>query len=103
MDIRREEAHAYSSCLRADPGALNLRTSYAVSVVPNAAQSVDGVIAVKSSRYARKDCTPFNEPYGFYGNIFCQPTEQEYLRNIGSRWQQQDPRSRAYKYYKPRR
>jgi len=77
--------------------------AHAVSVVPNVAQSVDGVIAVKSGRYARKDCTPFNGPYGFYGNFFCRPTEQEYLRNVGSRWPQQDPRSEAYKYYKPKR
>lgn len=82
---------------------LTFAPAHAMSVVPNAAQSFEGVIAVKSDRYARKDCTPFDGPYGFYGNIFCQPDEQEYLRNLGSRWQQQDPRSRAYKYYKPKR
>lgn len=82
---------------------LTFTPAYAMSVVPNVAQSVDGVIAVKSGRYTRRDCTPVNGPYGFYGNIFCQPDEQEYLRNLGSRWQQQDPRSQGYKYYKPRR
>ena len=77
---------------------------HAASVVPNVAQSTNGIIAVKSSRYARRDCTPVNGPYGFYGNIFCRPSEQEYLRNLGSRWPQQDPASyRTYKYGKPRR
>jgi len=73
---------------------------HAASVVPNVAQSTDGVIAVKSRRYARNNCTPVNGPYGFYGNIFCRPTEQEYMRNLGSNWPQNDPDSyRAYKYY----
>jgi len=82
---------------------LTFTPAHAMSVVPNVAQSVDGVIAVKSGRYARRDCTPVNGPYGFYGNIFCRPNEQEYLRNLGSRWPQQAPRSQGYKYYKPRR
>ena len=75
----------------------------ATNVVPNVAPQADGVIAVRSSRYARRDCAPVNGPFGFYGSIFCRPTEQEYLRNLGGKWPQQSPRSRAYKYYKPRR
>jgi hypothetical protein len=56
----------------------------------------DAVIAVGSGRYARKDCTPVNGPYGFYGSIFCQPTEQEYVRNLGSNWPQKEPGHSAY-------
>lgn len=77
---------------------------HAASVVPNVAQSANGVIAVKSRRYARNNCTPVNGPYGFYGNIFCRPTEQEYMRNLGSNWPQKKPAYYpAYRYYKPRR
>lgn len=78
--------------------------AHAASVVPNVGQSADGTIAVRSGRYVGKNCTPVNGPYGFYGNIFCRPTEGEYLRNLGSPWPQKDPASyRGYKYYKPRR
>ena len=77
--------------------------AHAANVVPNVAQSADGIIVVRAGRYARRDCTPFNGPFGFYGNFFCQPDEQEYLRNLGGRWPQKDPRSRPYKYYKPKR
>lgn len=55
---------------------------HATNFVANVAQSGTGVIAVKSSRYARKDCSPVNGPFGFYANIFCRPGEQEYLRNL---------------------
>ncbi|MGI9404686.1 MAG: hypothetical protein ACR2OF_09310 [Hyphomicrobium sp.] len=78
--------------------------AYAASVVPNVGQSADGIIAVRSGRYARKNCTPVNGPYGFYGSIFCRPNDQEYMRNLGSNWPQKEPRYyRPYKYYKPRR
>ena len=78
--------------------------AHAASVVPNVGLSADGIIAVRSGRYARKNCTPVNGPYGFYGNIFCRPTEEEYLRNLGSNWPQKDPSYYGpYKYYKPRR
>ena len=78
--------------------------AHAASVVPNVGLSADGIIAVRSGRYARKNCTPVNGPYGFYGNIFCRPTEEEDLRNLGSNWPQKDPSYYGpYKYYKPRR
>jgi len=81
--------------------------AHAFSAVPKVAQSADGIISVRSGRYARKNCTPVNGPYGFYGNIFCRPTGQEYLRNLGSNWPQQDPGPyrpyKYYKYYSPRR
>jgi hypothetical protein len=42
----------------------------------------------------RRDCTPTNGPFGFYGNIWCQPpNEQSYLRNLGSRWPMETPPS----------
>lgn len=83
---------------------LTFAPAHAMSAVPNATQSFDGVIAVKSGRYARNNCTPVNGPYGFYGSIFCRPTEQEYVRNLGSNWPLRNPAyNRANKYYKPRR
>jgi len=33
---------------------------------------------------------------GFYGSIFCQPTEQEYVRNLGSNWTQKELGYGAY-------
>ena len=77
--------------------------AHATNFVANVAQSDTGVIAVKSSRYARKDCSPVNGPFGFYGNIFCRPGEQEYLRNLSGNRPQQSPRRRSYKYDKPKR
>ena len=77
--------------------------AHATNVVPNVAQPAGGVIAVRSGRYARRDCTPVNGPFGFYGSLFCRPTEQEYVRNLSAGWPQRSPRARAYKYYKPSR
>lgn len=39
------------------------------------------------------DCKPYNGPFGFYGNIWCQPSESSYLRNLGAQWPQQTPKS----------
>lgn len=77
--------------------------AHATNLSPNVARSDNGVIAVRSGRYARKDCSPVNGPFGFYGNIFCRPNEQEYLRNLSGNWPQQSPRRRSYKYDKPKR
>jgi hypothetical protein len=41
----------------------------------------------------RGGCQPYNGPFGFYGNIWCQPTESQYLRNLGAQWPQPTPRS----------
>jgi len=39
------------------------------------------------------DCRPYNGPFGFYGNIWCQPpNESSYMRNLGSSWPQKTPR-----------
>jgi hypothetical protein len=39
------------------------------------------------------DCVPTNGPFGFYGNIWCQPTDAQYLRNLGAQWPQETPRN----------
>lgn len=55
--------------------------------------SATTVVAVAKKKAQRKDCTPYNGPYGFYGNIWCQPDEMSYLRNLGSPWPQETPPS----------
>ena len=65
----------------------------AAPVAPAGARSASFVVTVaqKQSRQ-RKDCTPYNGPFGFYGNIWCQPpNEMSYLRNLGSPWPQETP------------
>jgi len=60
----------------------------------NRAASV--VVTVQSRQYARpqRDCTPTAGPFGFYGNIWCQPAnEASYMRNIGAGWPMQTPPS----------
>jgi hypothetical protein len=56
------------------------------------AQSATVVATVAKKQAQRKDCTPTNGPYGFYGNIWCQPpNEMSYLRNLSSPWPQETP------------
>jgi hypothetical protein len=56
------------------------------------ARSDIGVIPVAKKQPPRRDCTPTNGPYGFYGNIWCQPpNEMSYLRNLSSPWPQETP------------
>ena len=56
--------------------------------------------AADAGRYYRQprssDCVPTNGPFGFYGNLWCQPTEAQYLRNLGAQWPQPTPRSLRY-------
>jgi hypothetical protein len=42
------------------------------------------------------DCTPTNDPYGFYGNLWCQPSEGSYLRNLSAQWPMNTPPSLRY-------
>ena len=42
------------------------------------------------------DCVPTNGPFGFYGNLWCQPTEAQYMRNLGAQWPQPTPKSLRY-------
>ncbi len=60
-------------------------------------QSADAGRSHRGYRAARSgDCTPTNGPFGFYGNLWCQPTEAQYLRNLGTKWPQQTPASLRY-------
>ncbi len=54
--------------------------------------------AGRAYRYYRaNDCGPTNGPYGFYGNIWCQPpSETQYMRNLGAQWPMQTPPSLRY-------
>jgi len=48
-------------------------------------------VGARRPRPAR-DCTPTNGPFGFYGNIWCQPpNEASYLRNLGASWPMNTP------------
>jgi hypothetical protein len=50
--------------------------------------------AGRSYRPAREgNCKPYNGPFGFYGNIWCDPGEASYLRNLGAQWPQNVPKS----------
>jgi hypothetical protein len=52
-------------------------------------------VSAEAGRSYRRpaDCVPTNGPFGFYGNIWCEPSEAVYLRNLGSQWPQKVPRS----------
>ena len=39
---------------------------------------------------------PTNGPFGFYGNIWCQPNEASYMRNLSGGWPQNTPKSLRY-------
>lgn len=60
-----------------------------------------GVQSAEAGRYRQyrnggSDCTPTNGPFGFYGNLWCKPTEDQYLRNLAAQWPQETPRSLRY-------
>jgi hypothetical protein len=65
--------------------------------LPYAANRPAGVVvSVQGRRYYRpeRDCTPTAGPYGFYGNLWCQPAnEASYLRNLGAAWPMATPPS----------
>ena len=61
---------------------------------PNLRQAADVVIDVQARQRQGRDCTPYNGPFGFYGNIWCQPpSETSYLRNLSSPWPMNTPPS----------
>lgn len=65
----------------------------AAAVTPVAAASLV-LIGGDRQEHAGRDCTPYNGPFGFYGNVWCQPpNEQSYMRNLGSRWPMETPPS----------
>ncbi|MFA5898975.1 MAG: hypothetical protein WC829_07660 [Hyphomicrobium sp.] len=59
------------------------------------AASASAADAGRSYRSARQsDCVPTNGPYGFYGNLWCQPpSEAQYMRNLGAQWPMKTPPS----------
>lgn len=64
--------------------------------LPHISARADSMIATVGSRRQRpvRDCTPTNGPFGFYGNIWCQPAnERSYLRNLGASWPMNTPPS----------
>lgn len=70
-------------------------TAAAANVVPSFNRPDNAIITVGSrERRARpRDCTPTNGPFGFYGNIWCEPpSEAQYIRNLGAGWPMKTPR-----------
>jgi hypothetical protein len=42
-----------------------------------------GAVQERQQR-SQRDCTPYNGPFGFYGNVWCQPpNEQSYMWREG--------------------
>lgn len=72
--------------------------AHAASLPASPGAHAGTVIAVQQRQQrAQRDCTPYNGPFGFYGNVWCQPpNEQSYMRNLGSRWPQETPPSLRY-------
>ena len=81
--------------LLAATGIAGALPAQAMSVPAGLSRSHDAIINVGGKRYARaRDCTPTNGPYGFYGNLWCQPAnEASYMRNLGSAWPMPTPPS----------
>jgi len=49
-------------------------------------------VGARGRRPSVRDCTPYNGPFGFYGNIWCQPpNDASYLRNLGADWPMETP------------
>jgi hypothetical protein len=75
-------------------GALPVSASAEAASLPRGGIASDRIVVnVGARRYVRdRDCTPTNGPYGFYGNIWCQPpNDASYLRNLGTSWPQKTP------------
>lgn len=67
-------------------GALIVGTTLTMSV-----HSAEAGRAYRAPRTG--DCVPTNGPFGFYGNIWCQPNEASYMRNLAAGWPQSTPKS----------
>lgn len=58
------------------------------------ARASDVVVSVGARRRRPpvRDCTPTNGPFGFYGNLWCQPpNDDSYLRNLSAGWPMNTP------------
>lgn len=69
--------------------------SQAAVIAPSHAIANSQVVHVQGKqKHSDRDCTPYNGPFGFYGNVWCQPpNEMSYMRNLGSRWPMETPPS----------
>lgn len=69
--------------------------AHAASIPAAIKRPADATIAIAGRRYAQeRDCTPYNGPFGFYGNIWCQPAnDMSYVRNLGASWPMNTPPS----------
>lgn len=51
-------------------------------------------VADNQRRGRPRDCVPTNGPFGFYGNIWCEPpSRDQYVRNLGAGWPMKTPPS----------
>jgi hypothetical protein len=95
--IKRKPMRLPVACavLLAAIAPVTVPVAHAANLPPAMARSSDVVtdIGAKRQRPVR-DCTPTNGPFGFYGNIWCQPpNEASYLRNLGASWPMNTPPS----------
>jgi len=70
----------------------------AANLAPGLQIPANAVVTVQNKQQqGGRDCTPYNGPFGFYGNVWCQPPSvQSYMRNLGSRWPQETPQALKY-------
>jgi hypothetical protein len=77
-----------------------MRTFVIAALLAGAVLPVVGVHSADAGRSYRStrtsDCVPTNGPFGFYGNIWCQPNEASYLRNLSAGWPQNTPPKLRY-------
>lgn len=59
-------------------------------------QSAEAGRSYRSGYRSNVDCTPTNGPFGFYGNLWCNPGPSSYMRNLGAQWPQPVPPSLRY-------
>jgi hypothetical protein len=81
-------------------GESEMRALIASALVAGIAMAA-GVQSAEAGRSYRQyssggDCKPYNGPFGFYGNIWCNPSEGSYMRNLGAQWPQKTPASLRY-------
>lgn len=67
--------------------------AHAANLPPLTARVGNVVVTVGARRpRPQRDCTPYNGPFGFYGNVWCQPpNDASYLRNLGAQWPMETP------------